>query len=212
MNLHLDWCSAKAATYATKKWHYTGTTGTPPQVRVGAWERGAFVGVVLFARGANKNIGRPYGLEQIECCELVRVALSDSHESPTSRIVSRSIRLLKGKEPKLRLVVSYADKNQDHEGVIYQAMNWIYTGETSSSYMYKWKDGNFYHQREVSATGKKPYYGQLRIVPKINECEKIPQLGKHKYLYPLDKAIRRQVEALSKPYPKHANVGEMESR
>jgi hypothetical protein len=48
----------------------------------------------------------------------------------------------------------------------------------------------------------KPQYGELRQVAKIDECEKIPQLGKYRYLMPLDDAMRKQIEPLRKPYPK----------
>lgn len=211
MNLHLDWCSIQAAKYAVERWHYSRSYTIFPCVCVGAWEDNSFVGAVIFARGANKHIGTPYGLDDTQCCELVRVALSSEHESPTSQIVSGAIKLLRGKELSLRLIVSYADKNQQHTGVIYQAMNWVYVGETPDSYLYRWIDGKLYHQREVSKTGVKPYFGKPRKVPKIDECEKVKQDGKHKYLYPLDKAMRRQIEPLAKPYPKRADVGEIES-
>lgn len=213
MNLTLDWCDIKAAKYAVSKWHYSKSYTIFPCVCVGAWENNIFIGAVIFARGANKNIGSPFGLNDTECCELVRVALSNDHKSPTSQIVSGALRMIKTKEKNLRLVVSYADKNQSHIGTIYQAMNWIYVGMTPNSNLYQWYDGKLYHQREVSKTGVKPYFGKYRHVPKIDECKKIVQQGKYKYLYPLDKAMRRQIELLAKPYPKnnHANVGEIES-
>ena len=32
--------------------------------------------------------------------------------------------------PGIRLLVSYADLNQGHEGKIYQASNWVFVGKT----------------------------------------------------------------------------------
>jgi hypothetical protein len=202
MSLRLDWCSIQAAKYAVQHWHYSRSYTIFPCVCVGAWEDDKFIGAVIFARGANKHIGSPYGLTDTQCSELVRVALSDKHIAPTSQIVSGAIKMVDAKEKELRLLVSYADKNQAHLGTIYQAMNWVYVGETPSSYLYKWTDGRLYHQREVSSTGVKPYFGKPRRVPKIDECERVSQVGKHKYLYPLDRAMRKQIAPLAKPYPK----------
>lgn len=165
-----------------------------------------FVGAVIFARGANRHIGAPYGLLDTQCCELVRVALSGSQKTPTSQIVSGAMRMLRQKETGLRLIVSYADRNQGHTGTIYQAMNWIYAGETP--YLYRWVDGKLYHQREVSKSGVKPYFGKPRRVPKIDECVKVVQDGKHRYLYPLDRAMRKQIASLAKPYPKRETCGQ----
>lgn len=202
MSLHLDWCSVRAAKYAVEHWHYSKSYTIFPCVCIGAWESDRFVGAVIFARGANKNIGSPYGLNDTQCSELVRVALDTKHCTPTSQVVSGAIRMLQSKEKSLRLLVSYADINHSHVGTIYQAMNWLYAGMTPDSYLYKWKDGELYHQREVSKTGFKPYFGEIRRVPKIDECERILQLGKHRYLYPLDRAMRKQIASLAKPYPK----------
>jgi hypothetical protein len=87
-------------------------------------------------------------------------------------------------------------------GVIYQAGNWIYTGETDGYDKFMDKNGRVWHPRQVSRTGVKRQYGELRVVPKISDCIRIPQTGKHRYLYPLDKAMRRQIKPLALPYPK----------
>ena len=199
--LRVDWCSYQAARYAVEKWHYSGSMPTPPVTCIGVWESGKYIGCVIFSRGANKNLGSFAGLTQTQVCELTRVALS-RHESPVSQVVSIAIKFLHEKSPGLRLIVSYADPNQGHIGGIYQAGNWIYVGETPDSHLYKDSRGRVWHQRQVSVTGVKPQYGELRHVPKIGECEKIPQLGKHRYLYPLDRAMRRQIAPLAQPYPK----------
>jgi len=202
--LTVAFCDYKAAKFAVMNWHYSKAMPTPPLIKIGVWENGVFIGCVLFGRGANKNLGRFVGLGDTEVCELVRVALSN-HLSTVSKIISICIKLLKKKSPKLRLIVSYADRNQSHDGVIYQAGNWVYNGETPNSYLYKDKNGRLWHQRQVSKSGYKPQYGEIRAVPKIDDCEKILQLSKHRYLYPLDRAMRKQIEPLAKPYPKRAD-------
>ena len=205
--LRVDWCSHEAAKYAVEHWHYSRSMPTPPVIKIGVWEGGQFIGVVLFSRGANNNLGSPYGLKQTEVCELTRVALS-SHTVPVTKIVAIGVKFLKANSPGVRLIVSFADPNEGHLGVIYQAGNWVYSGMSNSTPKYKTKDGRILHQRQVSKVGYKPQYGEMRQVPRIDDCQVIPQLDKHRYLYPLDRAMRKQIAPLSKPYPKRDPAGE----
>jgi hypothetical protein len=46
-------------------------------------------------------------------------------------------------------------------------------------------------------------------VPKHEDCIEVPLLGKHRYLYPLDDAMRKQIAPLSKPYPKRQHADEV---
>lgn len=199
--LRLDWCGYNAALYAVRTWHYSKSLPTPPLVRIGVWESGEFIGCVLFSRGANKNLGTPYGLGVTKVAELARVALADGHHAPVSQILGIAIRLLKKHCPGLRLIISFADVNQGHHGGIYQASNWVYTGRTSASTVFCTPDGRVLHGREVSLRGIISYYGKLQRVPKISDCVKMTQLPKHRYLYPLDRAMAAQIRLLAQPYP-----------
>jgi hypothetical protein len=201
--LKLDWCSHEAAKFAVEHWHYSRSLPVGKTVRVGVWEDSKFIGCVVFARGAAKNLGVPYGLEQTQLCELARVALN-KHRSPVSRILAISIGMLNKAMPSIRLVVSFADKDQSHHGGIYQACNWVYTGPTGEHWMYKNKKGELLHPRQVSVSGLRPEFGVTKRVDKIEDCRKIPAKGKHRYLMPLDDAMRAQIAPLAKPYPKRA--------
>lgn len=204
--LRVDWCSHQAAAYAVEHWHYSKSMPTPPVLKIGVWEGEEFVGVVLFSRGSTNNLGRPYGLAITEVCELTRVALRE-HGCPVSQMVSRAIAMLRHKEGGLRLVVSFADPEERHHGGIYQAGNWIYTGQSEDYDKFRDASGRVWHPRQVAATGYKKQYGEYRRVPSIAECERVRVQGKHRYLYPLDRAMRRQIEPLRKPYPKKETCG-----
>ncbi len=204
MKLVVDYCTTEAARYAVKHWHYSRSLPTPPILRLGVWEDGRFIGCVLFSRGASSNLLRPYGLTTTDGCELTRVAL-DHHHAPVSRIVSVAIRILKKANPKLRLIISFADPNRGHEGVIYQAMNWIYTGRTTGGREYiERQTGKKWHSRQVSQKGYNIQYGELRRCPRPSECDQVELLGKHRYLYPLDENIKSRMLRLRSPYPKRA--------
>jgi hypothetical protein len=194
-------CSHQAAKYAVEKWHYSGSMPTPPVVKFGVWENNKYIGCILFSRGGNSNLLKPFQLEQTQGCELTRIALSN-HVTSVTKIMAIAIKTLSKVTPSLRLIISYADPNEGHTGVIYQAGNWIYSGATSADIRYVDKNGREWHSRQVSRTGVKRQYGEYRAVPKHEDCEQIPLLGKHRYLYPLDKAMRKQIAPLAKPYPK----------
>jgi hypothetical protein len=127
VNLKLDWCTFKAAEYACKHWHYSKTIPASKLVKIGVWENNIFTGVIIFSRGANANLLKPYGLKVTEGCELTRIALN-KHFHPVTKMVSIAVKMLKRFSPGLKLIVSFADSNQGHLGKIYQAGNWIYTG------------------------------------------------------------------------------------
>lgn len=147
--LKIAWCSAKASKYACVRWHYSRTMPSGKTAKLGVWEDGRFIGSVIFGSGANRNIGMPYGLNQHQVCELVRVAL-DKHKTPVTRIISICLKMLRKRYPGLKVVVSYADTEQGHQGIIYKAGNWVFEGETKGDYSV-WFRGEWRHKRTVDA-------------------------------------------------------------
>lgn len=201
-------CSHAAARYAVEHWHYSGRLPTNKIARYGVWESGSFIGAVVFGDGANAGMFQPYGLHHTEGCELVRVALRD-HRSPVTRVVAVAVRVLVARSPGLRVIVSFADPEQGHVGLIYQAGNWIYTGRTMAADEFIVR-GVRMHGRALRATRKGHRKGGLPA-PNVLEwtrkvldpCARpVPGSSKHRYLYPLDRAMRRQIEPLRQPYPK----------
>ena len=192
-DLRLDWCSHEAAKYAVEHWHYSRTMPAGKLVQCGVWEDGRYVGVVIFGHGANRNAGSPYGLSCAELAELVRVAL-DRHKHEVSRIAGISIKMLHHQSPGLRLLFSYADPSRGHNGAIYQAMGWIYVGTSHPQ-----GDVMGEHKRSASRRGS------------LRGARFRPTIPKHKYLMPLDAAMRAQIAPLAKPYPKRVRSLENEA-
>lgn len=208
-DLKLDWCSYQAAKFACEHWHYSKTIPLPPIVSIGVWENGKYIGCVIFSRGASPDLLRQYGLKNTEGCELTRVAL-DKHIAPVSKIVAIAIKMLAKKDKGLRLIVSFADPNHGHAGTIYQAGNWIYCGDSAPSKSYIDRSGRKWHSRQVSVTGYRVQYGVVSPVPRPSECIVVNEIGKHRYLMPLDEEMRKRVEPLRKPYPKKSCAGSVD--
>jgi hypothetical protein len=191
-DLKVAFCSHDAAKYACENYHYSRCIPKSKLVKIGVWEDDKFIGAVIFGVGATNNLGKPYGLKSTECCELVRVALRQ-HESPVTMIVARAISLLKSQSPGLRLIVSFADPEQGHLGIIYQAGTWIYCGRSQASdeYLYKGK-------RWQGRSFRNKYKG----MEKHPDVTIIKGSSKYRYLYPLDRKMRKAIAPLSLPYPK----------
>lgn len=206
--MRITHATPKAIRYACMKFHYAKSI---PVNTIGYNvynDNGDWCGVVLYGTGATISIGKPYGLNQGQILELVRVALNGKQEC-TSKAVALTLKQIKRDCPLCRLVISYADIDQNHLGTIYQATNWIYTGRMNENSKDGWiVNGKRVHNRTVSSMVKskggtnglsrdefiKKYYDENAQVHVT--------AGKHKYLMPMDKAMRKQIEPLRLPYPK----------
>lgn len=198
-NLLVAPCSYKASKYSCENYHYSNSIPCGGLFRLGVWEDNKFKGSVIFSKGANNNIGAPYDLEHTQICELTRVALRE-HEAPVTQIISKSLKLLHQNNPKLELVISYSDLNQEHIGIIYQAGNWIYEGYkkvTPNPII----NGEKIHTRTVAAKYSTNDMNWIKEHVDKN-AHYAEDKGRHKYLYPLTKKARKKYSYLHKHYPK----------
>ncbi|HBP17397.1 MAG TPA: protein Mom [Planctomycetes bacterium] len=197
--LVVDWCSTKAATFAVKRWHYSRTMPVVKTVRLGVWWEGRFKGAVIFSRPC-RNQHLMFGLRPEEVAELGRVAL-DRHEGfHVTAVVAKALKKLRLRCPDLRLVVSFADPAEGHVGRIYQAGNWIYTGTSAPARMLVHQGKRLHRRHYTGSTFDHP-----KATPPPGSVW-IPIPGKHRYVMPLDRRMRKQVLRLSKPYPQHADA------
>tara|TARA_R100001460_G_C3512250_1_gene171597 strand:- start:50 stop:634 length:585 start_codon:yes stop_codon:yes gene_type:complete len=84
------------------------------------------VGIVSYGSPASPSLCKGIaGLENKSfVIELNRLVLKYNKKNEASMLVGKSLQLL----PKPKIVVSYADTNQNHVGFIYQATNFYFTG------------------------------------------------------------------------------------
>lgn len=207
--MNLTRATYKAVRYACLHFHYAKAVPVSPLAYNVFNDDGEWCGVIVYSYGANNNIGTQYNLKQGEIVELVRVALNGKQEH-TSQAVSMSLKQLHKDAPCVRLVVSYADKDQNHLGTIYQATNWLYVGDVmNKQHDSSWiVNGKRYHGRIISEWVKK--HGGLKgltraeFIRKYYDINATPFVtnGKRKYLMPLDKRVKKQIIKHIKPYPK----------
>ncbi len=78
--------------------------------------------------------------------ELNRLCLIDNLPNEASRLVGASLRML----PAPKIVVSFADTAQGHEGIVYQATNFLYTGLSAKRTNWKVKGLEHLHGQTIA--------------------------------------------------------------
>lgn len=201
--MRISIATPKAIRYACMNFHYAKAV---PAVQYGFNifnDDDEWCGVILYGGGANHNISNEFGVCAGEILELVRCALNGKQgHGNTSKAVAMSMKKLHQINPLVKILISYADLDQDHAGIIYQATNWIYLGQTNtddvSAYII---NGKKTHRKSVySKYGRQDFDWILKNVDP--NAEKFYTKGKHKYIYCFDKTLRKQYQKKAMPYPK----------
>jgi hypothetical protein len=110
--------------------------------------------------------------------ELNRLVVNDGlDKNSLSYFVSKSI----SKLPKPKIIISFSDNNMNHNGYIYQATNFIYTGKTSNVSMYIDKSGKEFHFRNLGHLQKNNKLNVNLIKRRLNE-DKIDRIKIANYL------------------------------
>lgn len=194
--MRLEKASHKAIKFACMNFHYAKVCPAQSLGYSVFNNRNEWCGVILFGGGAGAYMGKPYGLFYGQYLELTRMALNGKQDS-TSKAMSIAIKLIKKSNPTVKLLISYADKGQDHYGTIYQATNWYFVEDIKSSGEEVFYKGKWCHNRTPSSKLSIEEYRKL---------QKRKKPGKYKYIYPLNNSIISLCKSLSKPYPKKANI------
>ena len=87
--------------------------------------------IVVYSIPANRNIGKFILGYNGQVWELTRLWAPDGHErNLLTRAISRTQRDLVAIEPTIQAIVSFADPNVGHDGIVYRAASWTYTGQS----------------------------------------------------------------------------------
>ena len=133
------------------------------------------------------NAWKKYGESEEEVLELRRLVLiDDTPRNSESFFIGHTLRWLK-KNTKVKTIVSYADPNYGHSGVIYRASNFTHVGMTSPGRVIMYQ-GKKYHDKAIRTKYKgelKPFARELKAALDNGEAEYVKQQPKHIYVYKL---------------------------
>lgn len=109
----------------------------------GLFKNGELVGVCTYGKPPSSTLRAGIaGKENIDkVWELNRLVLKNNLKNEASFFIGKTLKLL----PKPAIIVSFADKEQNHEGIIYQATNFIYTGLSAKRTDWKIKGKEHLH-------------------------------------------------------------------
>ena len=193
--------NAQAVRYACMNYHYAKAVPSAYNAYNVYNEHSEWCGVIIFGGGATPRLAGSVGCKTGEVMELVRVALNGKQPC-TSECVGAALRQLHRDAPQVKIVVSFADCDQQHYGTIYQATNWIYLGTNSGNgYRFFIIHGKKTHPKSVHSQGWKQSLGWLREHVDPN-AQEVYSEGKRKYIWVYDKKFRKEWQKNALPYPK----------
>tara|TARA_R110002126_G_scaffold10830_2_gene49386 strand:+ start:1126 stop:1785 length:660 start_codon:yes stop_codon:yes gene_type:complete len=160
----------------------------------GLEEDGQITGVAVYGQPSPPIQKHAFKDRDFRLYELARVVVQSKTKNASSFLVANSLKLL---EPKPCAVISYADMEQNHCGIIYQATNWIYTGATKS------------HDKAYMVDGKRTHPMTLRDKgitdptrwAKENGIEMVKPMEKHRYFQFVGDKRQRKIMREKLNYP-----------
>ncbi len=150
---------------------------------------GDLIGAAIFGNLAMFNQWKKYGDVVTDSIELRRLVLvDDTKRNAESYFIGKMLRWLK-KNTDLKCVVSYADPNNGHTGVVYRASNFEHVGMSAAGKVIIY-NGKQYHDKTIRTKYKgelKPFAARIKQALQDKEAYYKNTVGKHIYLYKLRK-------------------------
>jgi len=148
---------------------------------------GLLCGAVLFG-AMSTTAWKKFGSDEKEVLELRRLVLVDkAGKNSESRVIGSCLRWIKKNMRHVKIIVSYADPNHGHTGIIYRASNFKYLGVSASDVGYEdTETGKKYHSRALRTKYKgdyKPFVKVLRHKLKEGLLKPVKLMGKHTFIF-----------------------------
>lgn len=179
-------CDRKEIRDFIEKWHYSQSiNGVMTTYCFKMTYNGGLIGGMLYGRLGMANTWKKYVDSENKLLELRRLCcIDDTPKNTESYFIGKTLRWLKN-NTNVEKVVSYADIDHNHKGVIYMASNFEYLGTTSKGRRIKHGD-RIYHDKAIRTkyNGRlKPFAQKLKTALEEGEAHYIESQGKHIYLY-----------------------------
>ncbi len=186
-----------------EKHHYShNINGVQSYYHFGLFRDGKFglpemIGAMLYAMPSMPSTAKKYNpINPTKCFELRRlVCIDDTPTNTESYFIGQTFKWLK-QNTDIEVIVSFADEEYGHSGIIYKATNFEYRGTTSPSKKLI-VDGKEYHSRSLNQSDR-PYGRELKRRYDAGD-ENIYWKNtkfKHIYVYYFNKKIQKQIKRL----------------
>lgn len=149
----------------------------------------SIIGACIFGKVAMANAWKKYVINPSDLIELRRlVCIDDTPKNTESYFISRCIKWIKN-NTKIKKIVSYADPEYGHTGLIYQASNFKLVGKSQPGKVIIW-NGKKYHDKTIRTkyNGKlKPFAQRVKKALDEGEAYYKNTVGKFIYIYEVRK-------------------------
>lgn len=181
-------CERKDISDFIEQWHYSKSiNGCISDYCFKLVDGDNLIGGMFFGKMAMANQWKRFGEKEQDVIELRRLCCIDSTPKNTeSYFIGKALRWLR-LNTKIRTVVSYADAEHGHTGVIYKASNFILEGKRKGAKVII-HDGKSYHDKAI----RTKYKGELkpfakRLIEALNNGTAVYKqtAGKYCYVYKL---------------------------
>lgn len=182
-----------------EKWHYSNNTkGLHISYCFGLFREGRFgmdelIGGMIFGVPSSMEGQKTdkYGNESGKVLELNRLCCIDNTPTNTESYFLGSTLKWLSKNTDYQVVVSYADPEYGHSGVIYKATNFVHYGMTGTDKVLM-VDGKKYHRRTLRKDSPYAETIRRRLENKDPNVYWKKTCEKHTYIYYLDKKLKRK--------------------
>ncbi len=147
------------------------------------------IGAMFYGRMAMAGQYKKFSNNSNEVIELRRLCCVDNTVKNTeSYFIGQTLKWLK-KNTDIKIVVSYADEEYGHTGIIYKASNFKYFGKSKGAKVIYY-NGKKYHDKAIRTKYKgrlKPFASELKLALKEGRAYYKETKDKHCYVYYLQK-------------------------
>ena len=181
-------CDRKEIKSFIETWHYSKSiNGLKSNYCFKLMDKETIIGAMIYGQIGMANVWKKYAANEHDLLELRRLCCIDNTPKNTeSYFIGFTLRWLK-KNTDIKKVISYADSNYNHSGVIYRASNFNYLGMTLGGRVIVYNNKQ-YHDKTIRTkyNGKlKPFAAKIKSALENNLAQYIKTKGKHIYVYDL---------------------------
>ncbi len=186
MSVHL--CARSEISKFIEKYHYSESiNGCISDYCFKLVHNDVIIGAMFYGKMAIANQWRRFGDNEKDVIELRRlVCIDDTPKNTESFFIGYTLRWLK-KNTDLKIVVSYADQEHGHCGIVYRASNFNYLGFKKGAKVIVY-NGKHYHDKTIRTYYKgklKPYAAKIKDALENGSAFSKTTAGKHCYTYNL---------------------------
>ena len=190
INYKVEKCERNDIKDFIEKWHYShNMNGVISTYCFKLLDGDKLIGAAVFGWLAMANQWKKYTDSKEKLIELRRLCcIDDTVKNTESYFISRCIKWLK-RNTKIEKIVSYADLEFNHEGIIYKATSFKLIGMTAKGRVILW-NGKRYHDKTIRTFyngNLKPYAKRLKTALENGKASYKKTKGKNIYL----KTIRK---------------------